>query len=97
MAKRIKTGGREPGTPNRITKDVREILKSIVEDELMFLPEKLRELEVKDRLEITIKLLPYVVPRLEAAEISMTESFPAPRLLTKEEAREYIRKLEASC
>ena len=97
MAKRIKTGGREPGTPNRITKDVREILKSIVEDELMFLPEKLRELEVKDRLEITIKLLPYVVPRLEAAEISMSESFPAPRVLTPAEAREYIRKLEASC
>lgn len=97
MARGYKTGGREPGVPNRITKDVREVLKKIVEDELKSLPQKLQELDSRDRLEVVIKLLPYVVPRLEAADISLTEKVPPARVLTKEEARRFLIELEASC
>lgn len=97
MARGYKTGGREQGTPNKVTRDVREVLKSIVEDELKSLPEKLKELDSKDRLEIVVKLLPYVVPRLEAADISLTQNIPAARVLTKEEARQFLIELEASC
>jgi hypothetical protein len=97
MARGYKTGGREQGTPNKITADVREVLKNIVEDELRGLPDKLNELEGKDRLDIVVKLLPYVVPRLEAAEINLTEKIPQARTLTREEAKEFLKELEASC
>ena len=34
MAKGIKTGGREIGTPNKTTSELRKTLKHIVDDEL---------------------------------------------------------------
>lgn len=92
-----KYGGRQAGSQNRISRELREVLKSIVENELEQLPERLNSLDTKDRVEAIIKLLPYTVPRLEATEITMTESFPPPRILTKEEAAIFLKELEASC
>jgi len=54
-----KHGGREKGTPNKLTKDLRNILKDIIYNELELLNEKLDELESKERIELVIKLLPY--------------------------------------
>jgi len=65
MAKGIKTGGRDKGTPNAITKEIREILKTVIETELQNISEKMAKLTDRERLEIVIKLLPYVLPRLE--------------------------------
>ena len=65
MAKGFKTGGREPGTPNKLTKELRTVLKNILEKELEAMPDNLDKLEPKDRLEVVIKLLPYVLPKIE--------------------------------
>jgi hypothetical protein len=66
MAKGHKTGGREAGTPNRLTNEIREILCDIMHKELKDLPRRLNELETKDRLELLAKFIPYVIPRMEA-------------------------------
>jgi len=49
-----KYGGREKGTPNRMTKELRSVLKDIVYQELE---------QIQKRLELLIKLMPYVLSK----------------------------------
>jgi hypothetical protein len=74
MAKGIKTGGREQGTPNMLTKEMRAILKNIISSELEQIPEILKKLEPEKRADLVIKLLPYVLPKVEA--VTMSEGEP---------------------
>lgn len=60
-----KYGGRKKGTPNKLTKETKELLKNIVHNELELIPNSLNNLDTLDRLEILIKLLPYVIPKIE--------------------------------
>lgn len=77
MAKGIKTGGRDKGTPNRLTKELRLILKQIVFNELSELPERLEKMETDKRTEILIKLIPYVLPKVESVSMDKGEGlFP---------------------
>ena len=69
-----KHGGREKGTPNKLTKELRNVLKDIIYNELESLEEKLDELAHKERIELIIKLLPYILPKLE--NISHTTNEP---------------------
>ncbi|MBF0260090.1 MAG: hypothetical protein HQK62_14900 [Desulfamplus sp.] len=57
--------GRPKGTPNKITKELRETLKSIIANELETLPEQLSTLEPKDRIELIVKLMAYVLPKVD--------------------------------
>ena len=66
MAIGQKTGGRQKGTPNKLTKELRAILKSIIADELNRIPETLESLEPKERLLTVIKLLPYILPQVKS-------------------------------
>ena len=65
MAKGFKTGGRELGTPNKTTSELRRVLKHMVDDELQNLQDNINELEPKERIELLIKLLPYVMPKVQ--------------------------------
>lgn len=67
--KRQKTGGREKGTPNKITKDIREVFQSLIENNLETLDNDLKSLEPKERLEIIIKLGDFVIPKLQKSVI----------------------------
>jgi hypothetical protein len=69
---RMKTG-RAKGTPNRITKDSREILFSIVKNEIENLPSLLEQLEPREKAYILVKLLPFVMPKMSADEIELPE------------------------
>ena len=62
---KTKTGGRKKGTPNRLSNQIRDLLKSIYEDELEKLPEYLEELTTKERLDFVIKITPYILPKLD--------------------------------
>ena len=59
-----KFGGREKGTPNKLTAELRAALKDVLYDEIEQIPHRLDELETKDRLELLVKLLPYVLPKV---------------------------------
>ncbi len=63
MAKGIKTGGRDQGTPNKLTKELREALKTIIDNEIEILPQLLKEMKPDKRAEILSRLLPFVIPK----------------------------------
>lgn len=65
MATGTKTGGRAKGTPNKVTKELRDRLKAILADELANLPAELANLPAKERIELLIKLLPYAMPKVQ--------------------------------
>ena len=69
----IKTGGRKAGTCNVLTKEMRSILKSIISKELKLLPGTIEKMEPEKRLGILLKLLPYVLPKVEAVNMGAGE------------------------
>jgi len=68
-----KFGGRETGTPNKLTKELRAILKNILHQEIELLPDHFNKLEPKDRLELLVKLLPFAIPKVEPESYKVGE------------------------
>lgn len=68
-----KYGGREAGTPNRLTKELRAALKNILHQEIELLPDHFQSLEAKERLELLVRLLPFVLPKVNAVNYKENE------------------------
>lgn len=64
--KGCKTGGRVAGTPNKITRELRNTLKAAIAGELERVADTLAELPAKERLEVLIKLMPYALPKIDS-------------------------------
>ena len=60
---RIKTGGRTAGTPNRVTVDLKEVIKNLLEDNIDTVKADFALLEPKDRIMMFEKLLQYAIPK----------------------------------
>ena len=58
---------------NRLTKELRTVLKDLVYRELETIELRLDELDPKERIELTIKLMPYVFPKLQSISHSANE------------------------
>ena len=69
----IKHGGRKKGTSNKLTKELRTVLKDVIYYELENIEERLDQLESKQRIEMIIKLMPYVFPKLESVSHTTNE------------------------
>ena len=65
--------GRPKGAKNKLTRELRAILKTVVHNELEELPKTLKELPPKERLELLVKLLPYTLPKVQPASHSFDE------------------------
>jgi hypothetical protein len=64
MSKRQKTGGRQKGTPNILTKEIRNLLKQFISNEMDYVMENINQLELKDRVQFLSRLLPYILPKM---------------------------------
>jgi len=72
-----KSGGRAAGTPNKITKSIRENIFDIISESISTVKDDLKSLEPKERLQIISGLLPYVVSkRQEGSNRFYTFDFP---------------------
>jgi len=71
----IKYGGRKKGTPNRMTKELRSILKDVMYKEIEIIQDHLDQLSSKERLEILIKIMPFILPK--TTSISHTTNEPS--------------------
>lgn len=59
--------------PQTLTKDLRANLKQLVEKELNQLPETLAALAAEKRIEVILKLLPFVLPKVASVEMDKGE------------------------
>ncbi len=75
MAVRQKTGGRKAGTPNKVTRELRERLKEVFYEELDNLPNALKEMTPKERVEVVIRLAPFVLPKVNPVGMSSGEGW----------------------
>jgi hypothetical protein len=61
--------GRPKGATNRTTRRVRELLSNVLEGELEDLENLLNTLTPYERLNVVVKLLPYVLPKCESKDV----------------------------
>lgn len=71
--KGMKTGGRVEGVPNKTTQEIRSVLKEFIYSELQSLPGYLEKLPEKERVEIVIRLIPFVCPKVDAVRFDIGE------------------------
>jgi actin-like ATPase involved in cell morphogenesis len=73
MAKEIKTRVRTEGTENKTTKEIRNVLKEVINNEFLNIETLLNELPPKERLEVVTKLIPYVLPKVNNVQYRLGE------------------------
>lgn len=98
MAKGVKTGGREPGTPNRLTKQMRERINDFLENNFSMIESDLLALEPKERVRFYLELLAFALPKLKAmdltTDISNSTIIVKPPEFTPDERKERIKVLK---
>lgn len=82
MAKGKKTGGRKPGTPNKASTITRDIINEIAEGIRPNITRDLAALDPKDRLTIWLKLIEFIVPKLQSVDMNIA----APQIQSIEDA-----------
>lgn len=68
MAKGIKTGGRQKGTSNKLTGSVKEMITQLIENEVKHLPGLLNQMQPKEKADLVLKLLPYIIPKIASVD-----------------------------
>lgn len=68
-------GGRPAGSQNKVTKEMRDSLKLIFDNELSLLSDKLELLDTKDRINFFVSILPYMISKMPTETI-ITETQP---------------------
>jgi hypothetical protein len=66
--------GRPKGSTNVITREVRAALKALISDEIGKLPTLLAELPAEKKIDVLLKLMPYVLPKVETIRATAGES-----------------------
>ena len=69
--KGMKTGGRQKGSLNKSTSEIREKLFTIISNQFETFEKDLEKLTPKEKCDIIIKLMPYAIPRLFNGELQM--------------------------
>lgn len=64
------SGGRKHGSKNKISQDIREAFKKLIEDNIAGLQNDLDTLDPQQRLKILIDLSAYVIPKLKQSDIT---------------------------
>ncbi|MHB1107093.1 MAG: hypothetical protein ACYCZ2_12085 [Lutibacter sp.] len=70
MAKGLKTGGRNVGTVNKTTKEIRERFTLLLDNNFNKLQSDIDLLEPKDRIKTILELAKFVVPTLRITELT---------------------------
>ncbi len=90
--KRKKYGGRKKGTPNKDTKELRERINDLIDNNFDSIQADLDQIEPKERLDFLIKLFEYGLPKLQRVENEMFFKQSVPVNLDKyEEIRKSLK------
>ena len=66
---KTKTGGRAKGTPNVVNRDLRDIVRELIEDNADRIRKDLNALEPRDRVNAWLKLTEFILPKLQRSEL----------------------------
>lgn len=66
-----KTGGRQAGTPNKITGTLKDFVANLVNDNRGQMVKDLKSLKPKERLAVLERLMQYVLPKQQAVSSEM--------------------------
>ncbi len=79
MAKGKKTGGREKGTPNKLTNELRERVTNFLNSNWSLVESDFQKLEPKERLVFYEKLMSYGLPKLQSVGLETPENLFEPK------------------
>ena len=71
MAKGSKSGGRCSGTPNKITRDLKETINNFLNNNIDSLQDNFNKLDAKDKINFIERLLRYSIPRIADNSITL--------------------------
>ena len=89
MMTRVKTGGRKPGTPNKVTVSMRVWIVGLINDNREKLEKDLDKLPPKDRWAIVERLLQYAIPKKQSVQSNINFD-----KMTNEQLDEIINQLK---
>jgi hypothetical protein len=74
MALGKKTGGRKAGTPNKTTAITKEAISKIIDEynSSGMMQSDLMGLDPRDRLDIAVKLMSYVLPKVQSVALDVS-------------------------
>ena len=84
MAKRIKTGGRSQGTPNLLTKELRERINDFLNENWPQIEKDFMTLEPDKRVILFEKLLQFTLPRLQTIQTPDIKNNEIPIIVFKD-------------
>jgi hypothetical protein len=87
--------GRPKGKPNKVTSKIRSVLSEVMQEEIKNIPEHIKNLETKDRLEFILKVLPYLTPRLESVAVDLEANTTKTMELATLDTSELIKRANA--
>lgn len=66
-----KTGGRKKGTPNKITRNVKDWLSQLIDKNRLQIERDIKALEPKERLLILEKFMQYTTPKMQSIQTTV--------------------------
>jgi len=78
----MKMGGRKKGDTNKTTNEFRSLLRAFLQNEILDLPNTFSSIKSPERrLELILKLLPFVVPKAQEISLEMLSNNKLDNLL----------------
>jgi hypothetical protein len=81
MPKGAKYGGRQRGTGNKISAELKEVLNEYCMNEFQFLNANIERLNLSERLVFFLKVLPFILPKNGVSEANTGEAAQVPIII----------------
>jgi hypothetical protein len=81
VPKGVKYGGRQRGTGNKISAELKEVLNEYCLNEFQYLNANIQRLTLSERLVFFTKVLPFVLPKNGVPEANMAEAAKVPVII----------------
>jgi len=95
--KGLKTGGRQKGTPNKLTSEIREKLNDFVFSEIELIIKNIDTIPIEKRLDFVSKVLPFVIPKMNNIEVTSDIDINLEREITDTEINAMFMKYAKMC
>ena len=97
MRKRQKTGGRQPGSQNKVTRMTKEVIANLLNDyqESGLMGSDFCNLDGKDRIVIAEKLMQYVMPKMQNTAVDFNAN-SGTRITIEQKLREKAQAISKS-